>query len=141
MKNFWPCRGPDPLPAWWRAIGDTNLRLIRKLNFFASLTKLDIAIEEGIMFRYRQPDEGPQLTKKAPKGPVLEVCHTNEVIEEDTTSIQAPTHKREQKLRRILGVIARDGLHARVLDNMIILLVPKWKQRLPDLTSLEGPQY
>ncbi len=79
MSNFRRCTSSEAPAAWWRAISDTNLRFIRKLNLFRhEMERRDYATRR-VMNRYRKPATGPQLTKKSEKGPITEVLDTDEV--------------------------------------------------------------
>lgn len=92
-------------------MGDTNLRLIRRFNIFFGRKRV------GIMIRYRQPQTGEQLTR--------------------TGSME----RGEDKVKRIVDVMAVDGLHARALESLVVSLTRYWDPMLSGSRALEGPQY
>jgi hypothetical protein len=126
----------------WRAIGDTNLRFIRKLSLFCRAMEGGEYATKSIMARYRKPAACPQLTKMPEKGLVVEVPATDQVTLGGIHYPGMSMQEREEKLRRILGVVAIDGLHVRALANVMVLLMSEYsRQWLPDFMSLQELQF
>jgi hypothetical protein len=47
----------------------------------------------------------------------------------------------EDKVKRIVDVMAVDGLHARALESLVVSLRRYWDPMLSVSRALEGPQY
>ena len=134
MSSFRDVSTRESVTAWWRAIGDTNLRMIRRLNI-VSHPPMPIAnpdVDENVMMRYRRLTQkgDVRLTKGTYHGQLVGIL--NDVL---ATSLKSKV----PKLMRILDVIADDGLHVRALEQMIALLEPFGVLR--DYAALGNPQY
>lgn len=91
MGNFKACEiSPQD---WWKAIGDTNLRMMKSLNFFVR------GSYGCVMVKYRQTRGGEHLVS--------------------TTS---ESSKSKDKVREVFGVVEADGLHVQALENLFSML-------------------
>lgn len=134
MNNFYYVSGRESIAEWWRAVGDNNLRMIGRLNIYTNPTIIvNRATEKGVMVRYRRISQKATvgLTKGAKDGQVVRV-HDDDLLKGEKV----------RKVKRILDVIAVDGLHVRALEQMLVLLDPGWALAgAPDCTALKDPQY
>lgn len=103
---------------WARAVGDTNLRLINKLNIHEQHRWRLRSMTEGRMFRYRRSPaaKGPQLTESIGRGPIIQ-------IRDDDTATASREIRKEQELRAILQLVSDQGLHVTALETIAKLFV------------------
>jgi len=129
-------------PDWWRSIGDTNLRLIRPLSFAAFLFSARYSEREAVFaFHQRQ--------QKLTKASVLTVDKTllkyqeegDQQEDESYWDKAAPPVARDPRatLREYVGVIEKDRLHVRVLEQILAPLGPgrSGMRYLRDRSALE----
>lgn len=130
--------GPKGLPQiWWRAVGDTNLRMIRSLNLFGQ-SEFGEIFDRGVMIKYRKQPMNTHITRTSEKVHDEDQPASMPEIDQIQRGSQQRLEMREAELQKVLEIVKTDGLHVRALEHMLALLEPFRGAYAPDRSTLEG---
>ncbi|KAK4543432.1 hypothetical protein LTR36_005575 [Oleoguttula mirabilis] len=123
-------------PDWWRACGDTNLRMIRHLSVVGH--PISTVPERGVMIIYDKRRNTVSIVNKEEGSP------TKDDDDEDAEELAgyaeyvalAPKDPAAE-IRVYLNRIQESGLHVRVLECMLAALEPFGELYLRDRSALE----
>ena len=131
---------------WWRAIGDTNLRLIQGMNVF--VPSQDIYRDPGMMIKYRKTPLPSQITDPSrgtmpvPVFPDIQIARYFAADDPLSKSVARKLQRNgtaEGRLRAHMDVLKIYGLHVRTLECIIAELEPVDICYLRDESALDGP--
>ena len=126
MNNFFKTASPWRAPvAWWHAIGDKNLRLIRSFNIVGKPSEQN----PPVMVRYRHPAKGPSLVKFCKNDDSRGLLTTIQTYAMSVFGFQRQEEREEferriQQLECSLKAVESAGISVKALDQMIALIEP-----------------